>query len=582
MRSRAPSSLLLVFLLLRATPLFAVPVHVTLEIEAPPDQVSPGEQLPLKLLARIDRGWHINAHEPNQSYLIPTELTVRLLPGGTHSGPIEYPAPEQKAFAFAGGGVLLVYQETVPLTTKLTVPADLSEDRVRIEATLRYQACNDATCLPPATARTEYSVPARGAAVGPPRDYRSITTEPAAKDHAPQVERWLRDRGVMLTLLGMVLLGLGLNLTPCVYPLITVTVAYFGDQTRSRRRVLELAALYVLGIAITFSALGVAAGLSGGLFGAALQQPIVLLALGALMVLLALGSFGLYQFQVPAVVLQRAGGAAHGAAGALFMGLTMGIVAAPCVGPIVSGLLVYIGLRQDPVLGFLLFFALALGMGAPYVVLALAAGSIKHLPRSGEWLLWTERLFGCVLLILAVYFVAPLAPAPLRRYLLPAAVGAAGIYLGFIERAGHALRLFPIVKRVAGVALLGLAIRLGQTTDTRDAIAWEALLSAADGQRIVQAGAPLLIDFAADWCIPCREMDDRTFTNPALLREAKRFRMVKADITQETAETAQLEEQFAVRGVPTVILFSSTGAEQRRFVGFVDAVDLLAAMREVP
>ena len=390
---------------------------------------------------------------------------------------------------------------------------------------------------------------------------------------------WLAERGLLFTLAAVALLGLGLNLTPCVYPLISVTVAYFGGQARGRGQIAGLAALYVLGIALSFSAVGLAAALSGGLFGAALQQPAVVLFIAGVMVVLALGSFGLYQLQPPAALMRRVGGAASGAAGALFMGLTMGIVAAPCVGPIVVGLLIFVGSRQDAWLGFLLFFVLALGMGSPYLGLAMAAGSIRHLPRSGEWLLWTERLFGCVLLCLAAYYVAPLLPAPIKPWLLPVVVALSGIYLGFIERAGRRLPYFKVLKAGVGLGMVAAAVWLGLPAATMHAITWERYeqqsRAAANGEK------PLLIDFAAEWCIPCREMDHTTYVHPDVVREAGRFHMVKADLTDENDVTAELMEKYQVKGVPTVILFSPQGDEAHRMVGYVGPDELLAAMRSV-
>src|SRR6201993_3922786 len=174
--------------------------------------------------------------------------------------------------------------------------------------------------------------------------------------------------------LGLVLLGgLALNLTPCVYPLIGVTLAYFGNQGGGgTRRVLILASLYVAGIALMFSAIGTAAALSGGLFGAALENPYVLAAIAAVMLLLAASSFGWFTLQAPTWMLQRAGAARPGYMGSLAMGLGMGIVAAPCIGPFVLGLLLVVERSGDVLLGFAAFFVLALGMGLPYIVLAMA------------------------------------------------------------------------------------------------------------------------------------------------------------------------------------------------------------------
>jgi thiol:disulfide interchange protein DsbD len=271
--------------------------------------------------------------------------------------------------------------------------------------------------------------------------------------------------------------------------------------------------------------------------------------------------------------MQRVGGVTSGAFGALFMGLTMGIVAAPCVGPIVVGLLIFVGSRQDAWLGFLLFFVLALGMGAPYLVLAIAAGSIRQLPRSGEWLQWTERLFGCILLALAAYYVAPLTPPPVKQWLLPAVVGLCGIYLGFVERAGRGA-YFRFAKAGVGVAMVAIAAWLALPVGSTAAVVWQPLEPPA-------AEKPLLIDFAAEWCIPCREMDHTTYVDPEVVREAGRFHMVKLDLTEENDETAALMEKYAVKGVPTVLIFSPRGEETHRLVGYVGPDDMLEAMRTV-
>jgi thiol:disulfide interchange protein DsbD len=245
----------------------------------------------------------------------------------------------------------------------------------------------------------------------------------------------------------------------------------------------------------------------------------------------------------------------------------------------VVGLLVFVGSRQDVWLGFLLFFVLALGMGAPYLILATVAGSLQNLPRSGEWLLWTERLFGCVLLCLAAYYVAPLLPAPASRWLLPAAIGFSGLYLGFLERAGRQLRWFPVLKGAVGVAMIALAAWFVMPAGSGQAIMWEPFERFAD--RAAPRQRPLLIDFAAEWCIPCREMDHTTYVDPDVVREAHRFHMVRADITEENDATTQLVEEYDVKGVPTVILVSPSGEETHRMVGYVGPDEMLTAMRAV-
>jgi len=553
---------------------------VALEVVPDAATVARGGAVGIEVVATVAHGWHINAHQPTQPFLKPTVLTLSA-PGGVTVDPINYPPPDKRTFAFAGGAELLVYESKVGMTSAIHVPANFADDRIRLNAVLQYQACDDTTCLRPTNASValELVVGAPAAAGSSAADdVEPDAVEPAG---APQLGQWLAQRGLLFTLAAVALLGLGLNLTPCVYPLISATIAYFGGQSRSRRHTAWLASLYVLGIALSFSVLGLVAALSGGLFGAALQKPVVLLFIAAVMVVLALGSFGVYQLRPPAIILRWVGGATTGAAGALFMGLTMGIVAAPCVGPIVVGLLIFVGSRQDVGLGFLLFFVLALGMGLPYLALAMAAGSLRQLPRSGEWLLWIERLFGCILLTLAAYYVVPLLPEAIRPFVVPTVIALSGVYLGVIDRAGRRLRYFPFIRSAVGVGMIAVAIWLGWPTARMQAIAWERYEEWSGAGAGANGQKPLLIDFAAEWCIPCREMDHTTYVHPEVVREADRFDMVKADVTPDNALTTRLQQKYDVRGVPTVILFSSRGDERQRMVGYVGPDQLLAAMRSV-
>ena len=263
--------------------------------------------------------------------------------------------------------------------------------------------------------------------------------------------------GMLIGLLAVLLGGLALNLTPCVYPLIGVTIAYFGNQGGGPRKIAVLAVIYVLGIALTFSLAGVAVALSGGLFGAALQNPLVLIAIAAMLLVLAASSFGLFSLQPPRWMMRQAGVGRPGYLGSLVMGLGMGVVAAPCIGPIVLGLLLMVEQSGSPVFGFVLFFTLAIGLGLPYIALALAAGRIKSLPRSGDWLAWVEQLFGFVLVGLALYFLDPVVHGWTMR-IMPYYAVAAGIFLGFVTPAGRHWRPFLVFRSVVGTFSLGALV----------------------------------------------------------------------------------------------------------------------------
>lgn len=565
------------FLVLVAHTAWAAPGKVTLRLELDRDAMARGGAAGIEVFAEVERGWHINAHKPNESYLIPTEVTLEV-PAGVSAEPLNYPTADRHSFAFAPGKELLVYSGKVGITGALSVPADFPDDSFRVGATINYQACNDTTCLPPASATAGLVVQVRTDAVAP-----SDVIQPAQQSAstALDVGAWVTQSGLLVTLLFMVVLGLGLNLTPCVYPLISVTIAYFGMQAhQDKARMAWLAVVYVFGITLSFSVVGVAAALSGGIFGAALQKPAVLIGIAAVLVVLALSSFGVYQLRPPAWLLRKVSGAAGGAIGALFMGVTMGIVAAPCVGPVVIGLLVFVGSRQDALLGFELFFALGLGMGLPYVALAMLAGSIRTLPRSGEWLVWVEHLFGFLLLGMALYFISPLLGAALRPWLLPGFVAVAGVYLGFFDRAGHGLPYFLSLRRAVGLGAVVLSVWLVWPRPAESTIAWnmfepEALASAKSGSR------PAVVDFVADWCIPCHEMEGTTFVDPEVRSEADRFAMLKADITHENETTQGWIDTYDVQGVPTVLFIDSTGKEVERLVGYVGPEEMVGAMRRI-
>ena len=265
--------------------------------------------------------------------------------------------------------------------------------------------------------------------------------------------------------------------------------------------------------------------------------------------------------------------------GALFMGLTMGVVAAPCIGPIVVALLLYVGARQSVGEGLALFSALGLGLGLPYLALALVAERLRRLPRSGAWLEWMEWFFGFLLLGLALHFATPLLAPGLVRFAWAGLLVVGGLVLGL---RGAVRR--PVVRWVraaagVGVALAGVSMLL-VAGEGGPRVAWTEFSE----QALVEAraaGRPVLIDFQALWCLPCREMERTTFRDPVVVDAARAFVTLKADVTQQDERTSALMARFNVPGVPTYVLLDANGAEQRRFIGFVAAPQFHEALRAV-
>jgi thiol:disulfide interchange protein DsbD len=513
----------------------------------------------------IAPGWHVNAHDPTDKFLVPTTLDVTP-PAGVRAGEVRYPQAVEKALEFSEGKKLRLYDGRVELVATLAGTAAGPEP---YHAKLRYQACDATTCLPPRTLElTAAPTPSKPAPA----------TSRGGPGGGDEVAQWIARFGWAGTLAWVVVLGMALNLTPCVYPLISVTVAFFGGTTGHERGAGLRAVVYVAGIVFTFTLVGAAAALTGSLFGAALQRPAVLGAIALLMVGLAASNFGLYQLRMPSSVMQWASRTGEGAVGAFFMGLTMGVVAAPCIGPIVVALLLYVGARQSVGEGLALFAALGLGLGLPYLALALLAERMRRLPRSGAWLEWMERLFGFLLLGLALHFATPLLGPEVVRGAWAALLVVAGIVLGMVGTVRS--RAVRLARATAGLAIVAAGIASLVGGADAQGIAWADF----SDQALVEAraaGRPVLIDFQALWCIPCREMEHTTFRDPAIVSAARAFATLKADVSEQDDRTTALMARFNVPGVPTYVLLDGRGEERKRFVGFVAAPELHEALRQV-
>jgi thiol:disulfide interchange protein DsbD len=397
-------------------------------------------------------------------------------------------------------------------------------------------------------------------------------------DSANQIARLFAEQGTVLALAAIFVIGLALNLTPCVYPMLSVTVSIFGAQTDTRpARVFFKALVYVLGIATMYSVLGVVAALTGGLFGGLMQSPWVLATIAALLLALALSMFGLYELRPPAALMSRYGGATTaGLAGTYLSGLLVGIFAAPCIGPPIIALLALVGAKGDPWFGFGSFFILALGLGAPYLVLGTFSGLLKRLPKSGAWMEWVKKLFGVVLVgVAAFYFALGFAPGAVK-WIPVVTLVLGGVYLGFAERTGNDRPMFRRVKWAVGaLAVVGGVAMLA--TEPKTKLDWQSYqpekLAAAKA-----AGQRVVMDFYADWCIPCHELDRRTFSHPDVIAALAGHVKLKVDLTRmDSPESQALVEQYRIQGVPTVIFLDANGRERpaARVLGFLSPQEFL-------
>ena len=375
-------------------------------------------------------------------------------------------------------------------------------------------------------------------------------------------------------------MGLALNLTPCVYPMMGVTISLFGGgvgggglgaPAAGGVKALPRAIVYVLGIALMYSSLGVAAALTGSLFGGWLANPWVLGAIGLLLLAMALSMFGFYELTVPSGVLSKLGGAAGASLfGTFLAGLLVGVFAAPCIGPPIIALLGYVGSKGDPVFGFWAFFVLSMGLGLPYLVLGVSSGLLTKLPRSGSWMEWVKHLLGVVLLgVAAFYLCLAIAPSKLA-WVVPAALGLGGLYLGFLEPTGRDRPTFRRFKWAVGVAGIVAAV-LVVFERPAPAVTWQAYSDAAVAEARAQ-GRPVVLDFSADWCVPCHELEQNTFTDRGVAEALEPFTRLKVDFTREDApQTVELRRRYTITGVPTILFLGPDGREvpAARIVGFL-------------
>lgn len=429
--------------------------------------------------------------------------------------------------------------------------------------------------------------------------YRLITTEepgmrvssaPAAAagpGAEPETPGPLYGWAMLWTLLGIFTGGLALNLTPCVYPLIPITVSYFGSKTtagsKGRGEIAVHGLCYVAGLAVTNSSLGVIAALTGGLMGGLLQTPLVLWGVAAVLIVFATSLFGFWEIRLPAGLTQAAAKSYSGYLGSLFMGLTLGVVAAPCIGPFVLGLVTWVAGIGSPWLGFIVFFTLSLGLGFPLFFLAVFSGQLDRLPRSGDWMIWVRKLMGWVLIGMAAHFLSPVLPE-FAGTLLPASVAvAAAVHLGWIDKTLDDSRSFIRIKAVTGLICLVFATLLvASWTMLGTQVDWKPY-SDEYLQEARKLRKPVIIDFYASWCMPCRELDRFTFRDPSVVKRAQSgFVMLKVDLTVSGSSLHQrLAQQYGVRGVPTVVFLDADGRERKdlrvvgfmppdRFLGFMD------------
>ncbi len=548
------------------------------------DKVYPGSEFKIAVKVNVDSGWHINSDKPYEDFLIPSKISIDTTTFKLTK--IAYPKPRDLKLDISETP-LSVWESEVYVGALVKAPENLSPGKYKLPVYIDYQACNNMTCMPPNTAKDtiEIEIADKQAVVNQVNsdifdkiNLQSTIENVEQTKSGNSVSSIFEGKGLILGLIFVFLGGLALNLTPCVYPLIPITIGFFGGQSEGKTsRLVGMGLLFVVGMAVTYSVIGVITALTGSMFGTLLQNPIVIIFIALIFLVLSLSMFGVYEFKLPDSWVAKAGGAKGGMYGAFFMGLTMGIVAAPCIGPFVLGLVTYVAAKGDPFFGFLLFFILAVGLGTPYLFLAIFSGKIKKLPRAGEWMEAVKHIFGLILIGMAIYFLLPLLPKSFSSFLLPGFMVIAAIYLLFFDKNANGVRGFRIFKVVFSIALVAVAVYWLFPSE-KQSIEWHPYNETA----ITGTQKAMIIDFYADWCIPCKELDASTFSDPKVIEVSKKFNAYKADMTKSLSDQVEnLRNRYNIIGVPTVLIINSSGKEVKRITGFVDSNEFLKIIQDV-
>jgi thiol:disulfide interchange protein DsbD len=484
-----------------------------------------------------------------------------------------YPPQEATAQLVAGGAAA---------APQMSLPAD-----GRPQSVLPVPFGNTGT-LSSTPASDPARIAASSAAAAPPAPPVPNAALPAPQSELGGIASMLQGGRLLAIVPAFVLLGLGLAFTPCVLPMVPILSSIIvgeGQVARSRGFILSLA--YSLGMAIVYTILGVAAGLVGEGLSAALQNPWVLGAFALLIVAMALSMFGVYQLQLPAALQTRLAGASGRQApgklaGVFAMGAISALIVGPCVAAPLAGALVYISQTRNVVIGGAALFAMAIGMSIPLLLVGLSAGSL--LPRAGAWMDAVKRFFGVLMLAMALWLVSPVIPGAAQMLLWAALLLGYGFYL--LRARGH----WAAMALGAAVALLGALQLVGVASGGRDALAPLAHLRAGAAQpplaftrikTVGQLDAALartggktaMLDFYADWCVSCKEMEKLTFIDPAVKARLANTVLLQVDVTANDADDKAMLKRFGLFGPPGIIMFDRSGREipDSRVIGYQDA-----------
>ncbi len=492
-----------------------------------------------------------------------------------------------------GFGVIEVYDDSVTVAIPLEVTAEPGSTAT-VTGTVHYQGCTDTMCFVPMQHRLSHEIEVVGAATAqpaaaptsvepPPAERADVARSETAPMHPPGP-----GQGFLLRVLMAFGVGLLMSLTPCVYPLIPITVAIVGGGQQVGERNVPTALLrsvvYVLGLALVYATLGVLSATLGGAFSRWLKTAWVLVPVAALFVLLGLSMFDLFTVQTPSFITNRvsAGRGGRRVGDVFVLGLAAGIVATPCIAAPLAGILTFIATTGNRLLGFCMLFALAWGMGLLLIVVGTTAGSF--LPKAGNWMVWVKKLLGFVMFWAAAYFLMPVIGVTAYHVSSAIVIIVAVVFLGGLDTLSPSSKFPARLKRAVGTVALILAVlllvrSLGTAPPDRAEQTTASTLYPADAatfERALASGRPTMVELYADWCTVCKKLERTTLSSPAVADRLAEVNALKLNYDHNT----KLLSKYDILGVPTIMFFDADGSEIRdlRLAGFIETDKVVAAI----
>ncbi|MFZ2855149.1 MAG: protein-disulfide reductase DsbD [Rhodocyclaceae bacterium] len=527
-------------------------------------------------------------------YLYRDKLRFAAEPASVQLGAPELPKGKEKNDD-TFGKVEVYYKEAV---IRLPVERN-SSGPLALTLKVTSQGCADAgICYPPQAQKLALELP----------DPASAPAAAASNggDESGRIAQLLKNAGFWTVLAFFFVAGLGLSLTPCVFPMIPILsgiIVGHGHHV-SRGRSFALSAAYVLGMAATYAAAGVAAGFTGTLLSSALQSPWALGGFALVFVVLSFSMFGFYELQLPTALqskLSEEAGHLRGGRGigVFVMGALSALIVGPCVAAPLAGALLYIGQTHDALLGGSALFVMGIGMGAPLLAVGLSAGSL--LPRSGPWMEAVKKAFGVILLGTALWLVSPLVPLTVQMLAWALLLIIPAVYMHALDALPANARGWHRFWKGIGIAMLitGAAMLVGALSGAKDplqplagvrsggvaaeakALPFERVRSLAElDARVQAAGRPVMLDFYADWCVSCKELERYTFADARVQAKLAGWTLLQADVTANSDDDKALLQRFKLYGPPGIVFFNAQGKEiaGQRVVGFQNADEFLKSL----